>query len=255
MNFPIQFQLGNFSLSAHLLFETLAYTVGFRYFLYLRKKQKDHINETNRIWIFIGACTGAFLFSRLVGAFETTAGLSSASHPLLYFFASKTLVGGLLGGLIGVETIKYFIGEKSSSGDLFTFPLILAIIIGRIGCFCNGIYESTFGNETNWILGMDLGDGRLRHPVTLYEIVFLIILWGILKSAENKNVFVNGFKFKGFMIGYLLFRFVLEFLKPHETFSAGLSIIQICCLSGLFYYRKTIFKLIFKPRHLIMYGQ
>jgi prolipoprotein diacylglyceryltransferase len=255
MNFPIQFHLGNFSLSAHLLFETLAYTVGFRYFLYLRKNQKDHIDDTNRIWIFIGASAGAFLFSRVVGTFESIAGLSSTSHPLLYFFAGKTLVGGLLGGLIGVETIKYFIGEKSSSGDLFTYPLILAIIIGRIGCFCNGIYESTFGNETKWISGMDLGDGKLRHPVTLYEIAFLVLLWAILKIGDNNKHFIEGFKFKVFMIGYLLFRFLLEFLKPHEVVSVGLSIIQICCLAGLFYYRKTIFKLIFKPGQLIIYGQ
>jgi phosphatidylglycerol:prolipoprotein diacylglycerol transferase len=159
-----------------------------------------------------------------------------------------------LGGLIGVETIKKIIGEKSSSGDLFTYPLLLAIIIGRIGCFCNGIFESTYGNETSWIMGLDLGDGKLRHPVTLYEIAFLILLWGLLKFAENKNNFINGFRFKVFMIGYLLFRFFLEYLKPHEILSAGLSVIQLSCLCGLFYYRKTIFKLIFKPAELISYG-
>lgn len=254
MVFPVQFKMGNFSLSAHLLLETAAFMLGYRYFIFLRKRQKDQISEYNRVWIFIGAAAGAFLFSRIIGALESPSALRSAAHPLLYIFASKTLVGGLLGGLLGVETIKYLIGEKSSSGDLFTYPLLMAIIIGRIGCFCNGVQESTYGYETSWFTGMDLGDGKLRHPAALYEIAFLTMLWGILAYMEKKNVFINGFRFKGFMIGYLFFRFLLEYIKPHEMLFAGFSMIQICCLAGLIYYRKTIIKLIFKPAKLIVYG-
>lgn len=255
MAFPVRFNMGNFSITAHLLLETAAFMVGYRYFLFLRKRQKDQINDDNRIWVLIGATAGAFLFSRIIGALENPSAFFSATHPMLYLFASKTLVGGLLGGLIGVETIKYIIGEKASSGDLFTYPLIFAIIIGRIGCFCNGIYESTYGNETGWITGMDLGDGKYRHPAALYEIAFLMLLWGLLKTAEMKTVFIGGCKFKSFMIGYLLFRFFLEFIKPHEIIYAGFSIIQICCLGGLIYYRKTILKLIAKPKQLFVYGQ
>jgi phosphatidylglycerol:prolipoprotein diacylglycerol transferase len=254
MEFPVQFRMGNFSLSAHLLLETLAYMLGYRYFLYLRKQQKDLISDDHRVWIFIGATLGAFLFSRIIGAMESPSTFFTSTHPLLYLFASKTLVGGLLGGLLGVETAKYLIGEKSSSGDLFTYPLILSVIIGRLGCFCNGIFESTYGLETGWLTGMDLGDGKLRHPVALYEMAFMALLWGLLKSAEKKNNFINGFRFKGFMIGYLIFRFFLEYLKPHEMVFAGLSTIQITCLAGLIYYRKTIIKLIFKPTELIAYG-
>ena len=79
--------------------------------------------------------------------------------------------------MIGVEITKKIIGHKESTGDLITFPLILAMIIGRIGCFLTGVYEQTYGVETTSIFVMDLGDGLLRHPVALYEIVYLIILW------------------------------------------------------------------------------
>ena len=48
-----------------------------------------------------------------------------------------------------------FIGEKNSSGDLFTLPIILGIFIGRIGCFLTGINEFTYGKETNSFLGMN----------------------------------------------------------------------------------------------------
>ena len=54
-------------------------------------------------------------------------------------------MGGLFGGLLGVELAKKIIGEKQSSGDLFVFPIILGIFIGRIGCFLSGINEFTYG--------------------------------------------------------------------------------------------------------------
>ena len=43
----------------HAVLETLGIFVGFRYFLYLRKKNGDVIEEPNRIWIVIGALFGA----------------------------------------------------------------------------------------------------------------------------------------------------------------------------------------------------
>ena len=91
-------------------------------------------------------------------------------------------MGGLFGGLIGVEISKKIIKERHSSGDLFTFPIIIGIIIGRIGCFLSGTKEFTYGRETNFITGMDLGDGLYRHPISLYEIIFLILLFIFLKQ-------------------------------------------------------------------------
>jgi len=39
--------------------------------------------------------------------------------------------------------------------------------------FLVGVKEFTYGNGTNFIFAMDLGDGLLRHPTSLYELVFL----------------------------------------------------------------------------------
>jgi hypothetical protein len=70
MQFPVHFGFGGFSISAHFVFETLAFIIGFRYFLYLRKKVEDPISEGNRIWILIAAAAGALIFSRLLGSLE-----------------------------------------------------------------------------------------------------------------------------------------------------------------------------------------
>ena len=167
MSFPVEFSVGALRLSAHLVFEVLAFFLGYRYFIYLRKRQDDPISEENRLIIIAGAAFGAFFLSRLLGSLENPAGWLHEENLWLYFFKNKTIVGGLLGGLIGVELVKKMVGEHRSSGDLFVFPLILAMMIGRIGCFSSGVYEATFGVETAMPFGLDLGDGLNRHPVAL----------------------------------------------------------------------------------------
>lgn len=220
--------------------ETFAFVLGFRYFLYLRKGIHDPISEGNRMRIIAGACIGAFVFSRLLGALEDPVAWWHSPHPLLYLFAAKTIVGALLGGLWGVECTKKWIGETHSSGDIFTWPLLLGMIIGRIGCFGNGVYEPTYGIETTFFAGMNLGDGLRRHPVTLYEILFLILLWAALYRLERGGKWLPGYRFRYFMIAYLTFRLCIDFIKPGVKFGIGLGSIQICCILGLIYYRNTI---------------
>ncbi len=242
MEFPVTIQLGKFSLPLHAVLETAAFFIGFRYFLYLRKKQQDVIASPNRIWIIVGAIFGALIGSRLLGALERPYELFLTDNVLLYIYSNKTVVGGFLGGLIGVELAKKIIGEKRSSGDLFVYPMILALCIGRIGCFSMGVYEETYGIETSLPWGMDLGDGISRHPVALYEILFLLLLWMVLRKLQQTYMLDNGALFKLFMIAYLLFRFLIEFIKPHYTIGIGLSSIQLACLLGLLYYSRFIFQ-------------
>lgn len=232
----------------HLIFETLGFFAGFRYYLYLRKQQQDPITDGNRVIILVAATFGAFLGSRMLGALEHPDNLIKATHPLLSFYANKTIVGALLGGLFSVELAKKGIHERHSSGDLFTYPLILAMMIGRIGCFTAGLEEETYGNPTTWWTGINLGDGVPRHPVTLYEIAFLGLLWFALEKA---GPFKPGYRFQFFMIAYLAFRFALDYIKPHYSYIAGLGAIQIACLGGLAYYGRTIFTIFtnFKTIH------
>jgi len=248
LNFPVTIEIGSAKILLHAVLELAAFFIGFRYFLWLRKKQGDIIDSSNRVWIFIGAVFGAFIGSRLLGGLEDPTQISKAENIVLYFYQNKTVVGGLLGGLAGVEIMKKFIHEKKASGDLFVYPFLLALIIGRIGCFSMGIYEETYGNETNLITGMDLGDGKLRHAVALYEIVFLVILWISIHYTASRVSFQPGALFKIFMISYLLFRFLIDFIKPHYTFNFGLSAIQVSCFAGLIYYSPYIVQ----PRKLIL---
>jgi phosphatidylglycerol---prolipoprotein diacylglyceryl transferase len=247
LNFPAYIQLGSYKILLHAIFETAAFFIGFRYFLFLRRKQGDVIESSNRIWIIIGAIFGSLIGSRLIGGLENITALQHAANKVLYFYQNKTIVGGFLGGLFGVELIKKFIKEQSPSGDLFVYPIIVALIFGRIGCFSMGIYEETYGTVTTVPWALNLGDGLLRHPVCIYEILFLITLWLSLVQVQKRYAMANGALFKLFMIAYLTFRFVLDFIKPHYAFTIGLSTIQISCLLGLIYY----YRYIVSPKRLL----
>lgn len=238
MHYPLEIQLGAAHIHAHLLFEMLAYTLGYRLYVWQRSRSRDLISDDHRWWIFTGAAAGAFLGSHLLGVLERPAELNQLNW--LVWLNNKTVMGGFLGGLIGVETTKKMIGVRVSSGDLMVYPLIFALVIGRLGCHFAGLEDGTHGLPAALPWAIDFGDGIPRHPVNLYEIIALLLLAGVIRSLEKQQPLSDGMRFKIFMIGYLIWRFFVEWLKPAWLFPFGLSSIQLACLAGLFYYRKTI---------------
>lgn len=240
MDFPFQIIVFGTEIKLHLIFETLAFFIGIRYYYFLRKKRTDSISDINRLWILLGAMIGALIGSRLIGVLE----VKNFNFSLEMFMYNKTVLGGFLGGLSGVEICKKLIGEKTSSGDLYVLPIILALLIGRIGCFSMGVYEQTYGIETYFFTGMDLGDGKLRHPIMLYEMLFLavlIIFFTWFEKHRNTN-YINGDAFKMFMLLYFGFRFITEFLKPYHPIFLDLSIIHWCVIFLYIYYYQFIIK-------------
>lgn len=238
---PFEPTIHGYVINIHLILEYLAFFLAFRYYVYLRKKTVDPISSDHRLSIIVGAVFGALLGSRLIGFFEYPL-LSFSIEELMRVMNEKTIMGGLFGGLLGVELAKWLIGEKASSGDLFTLPIILGIFIGRIGCFLSGIKEFTYGKTTSFFMGMDLGDGLSRHPTSLYELFFLMGLFWFFKRLYQQQHLEKGALFKLFMLSYFGFRFLIEFIKPNVIFTLGLSSIQWLCLLCYFYYARFIWK-------------
>lgn len=247
MQIPFEPVILGYNINIHLVLEYLAFFIAFRYYVYLRKHSIDVISGGNRLSIILGAAIGALIGSRLVGLLENPF-VNWTQANILNLLNTKTIMGGLFGGLLGVELAKKYIGETHSSGDLFVFPILLGIFIGRIGCFLSGVKEFTYGKETSSIFGMNLGDGLLRHPTSLYELFFLILLFVFLKYLQKKATLKNGDLFKVFMLSYFGFRFCIEFLKPNVFYVLGLSSIQILCVICWLYYYKFIFQKIKNAR-------
>jgi prolipoprotein diacylglyceryltransferase len=239
MDFPVTFHIFGKTVLAHPVFEALGMFIGMRYYFYLKRKSKEKLPFNTSAAVLIGATAGALLGSKLIGNLENPYKLFE-HFDFKTFWTNNTIVGGLAFGLIGVELAKKVVGHKESTGDLIVFPLILAIIIGRIGCFLTGIHEETYGIPTDSIFGMHLGDQYLRHPVALYEIVFLIMLWICLKLIQREKIYPPGFVFQLFMLSYFTFRFMLDFIKPRLELIGNLGTIQLVCIAVIIYY---IFKL------------
>jgi len=217
--------------------EVLAYSLGYRLYTALRARTPDRISDQGRQWIFVGAAAGALLGSRALGLLEHPALLLHPPGGWLYYFTNKTIVGGFLGGLVGVELTKKYLGIRTSSGDLMVFPLLLGLAIGRLGCHLSGLTDGTFGTPTSLPWGLDFGDGIARHPTNLYEITFLAALALLLAALERRGPLPNGRRFELFLAGYLLFRLLVEFLKPTAALPGlGLTAIQWACVAGLGYY-------------------
>lgn len=235
MDFPVTFHLFGKTVLAHPLFEALGMFVGMRYYFYLKRKSKEKTSFNTSAAVLIGATAGALFGSKLIGNLESPYRLfEHFDFPSLW--TSNTIVGGLAFGLLGVELAKRIVGHKESTGDLIVFPLMLAMIIGRIGCFLTGIYEETYGVPTDSVFGMYLGDQYRRHPVTLYEIAFLIALWMVLKVIQRKSNYPSGFIFQIFMLAYFTFRLMLDFIKPKLEIIGNVGTIQIVCICVIIYY-------------------
>jgi len=238
MSFPVYLPLGPLRLHPHFVFEALAYFIGYRVYLKQRKRSGDHLSNPDRLWIVAAAICGAAIGSKLLYWLGDPAVTVHRWNDLFYLMAGKTIVGGLIGGLIAVEVTKRRLGILTRTGDLFAIPLCVGIAIGRIGCFLSGLSDDTYGIPTDLAWGVDFGDGVGRHPVQLYEIGWLGLLaigLGWLARKPHRQ----GDLFKGFMVGYFVFRLAVDFLKPGITFG-GLTSIQWACVIMLLYYCRDL---------------
>lgn len=236
LDFPVSVSILGNEIWIHPILETIGIFIGMRYYFFLRRNNPNNLKGIKSISILIGAMIGAFLGSKLIGNLENPSLLFQVENPVLFFWSNNTIIGGLAFGLIGVEIAKIIVGHRESTGDLIVFPLISAMIIGRIGCFLTGVYEPTFGLPTNFALGMNLGDGLKRHPVALYEIIYLLLLFISLQFFKKNYQFKSGLLFQLFMLNYFSFRFAVEYLKPRYFVIEDLGTLQIVCILVILYY-------------------
>jgi prolipoprotein diacylglyceryltransferase len=247
LRFPVAVDLGALRVPAHVVFEVLAYVAACRLYVLLRRRWGDPIPTATRWTVIAGAAVGAAIGSKLVAWIERPHELVAHWFDPAWLMGGKSIVGGLLGGLAGVELAKKIARETRSTGDLFVLPLCLGIAIGRIGCFLAGLADQTYGVATSLPWAVDFGDGVARHPTQIYEVLALgIIAWWAV--ARRNAMAESGDLFRGFMVLYLAFRLAIEAIKPGDRAYAGLTGIQVACVVGLLYYVRDFRRVFLSPR-------
>ena len=109
----------------------------------------------------------------------------------------QSIVGGLLGGLAGVELAKRMTRQSRSTGDALVLPLVAGIAVGRIGCVFAGLHDDTSGVATNLDADAAAGDyfvlqgtsGSSTSARTRYQMMGLA---GIISDANTPIEGSNG---------------------------------------------------------------
>jgi len=186
--------------------------------IFLAKGRQRSLGLTNdqRLGLGLGAFCGAMIGAKLPFVLADWEGLLSG---LAWFSNGKTIVFGLVGGYLGVELAKEKLGVTVKTGDSFAIPVAGAIAVGRLACFSAGC---CFGKPTGHSWGIDFGDGYLRHPTQLYESAFHAIALLVLIGLERADLFHEQ-RIKLYFIGYLIYRFFSEWLRPEPIIGLGLT--------------------------------
>lgn len=225
----------------HFVFESLAYIVAFRVYVWQRNNTGDFLEMETRWSIIVAAVVGAAIGSKLLYWCEDPLRTLAEWRNVEYLLAGKTIVGALLGGTIAVEFTKWRAGIQRRTGDLFAMPIAIGIAIGRIGCFLAGTQDDTYGVPTSLPWGIDLGDGVRRHPVQLYEVAAMLAL-AILLARIHTPRFAEGDRFRLFVISYFSWRLSVDFLKHGVRFE-GLTTLQWACACAILWYATDLWRI------------
>lgn len=175
-----------------------------------------------RLAIGLGAFIGAMIGAKSPFLFEDYGRLMSGAA---WFADGKTIMFGLVGGYAGVEIAKGILQIRVKTGDRFAVPVAVAVGIGRLGCLHAGC---CFGTPTAlpWAMRFPVaGDDLPRHPTQIYESLFHLGAAAVLFVLLRKGL-LRGQLIKLYIMIYMSYRFVTEWIRPEPDLWLGLTFYQ-----------------------------
>lgn len=232
----------------HLFFEWAALAAGMQvYRMQSRRAGAPGLLQPGGYGVAIGCILGAAIGNKIIFWIEVPHLWHAMEANLWTLLSGQSIVGGLLGGLIGVEIAKKLTGIRRSTGDNFVLPIMAGTAIGRIGCFLAGLNDGTYGNPSSVWWAVDFGDGIPRHPTQLYDILFALAWGGALLTLKERLSQKSGLLFKLYLSGYLAWRLAVDGIKPIPFYYFGhFSGIQLVCILALLCYLPVVIKQLFQ---------
>lgn len=241
---PVLFKVGDFPIEAYPVMLFLALIAGIG--IYIWQLKKDGIKNSNAFYIALFGIVGGAIGAKLPLIFMYWDEINSNTNSLNSVLQGRTIVGGLIGGMVSILIAKRIFNIKERMGNQLAIPITVAMAIGRVGCVLRGC---CYGKETNLAWGLDFGDHILRHPTQIYEIIFDIAMVVYLSIRKRKGV-KPGQLYSIFLNGYLSFRFVLEFIRVEKVSFIMLTDFQILCIVGLLFINRKYLLSIFIRREV-----
>jgi phosphatidylglycerol:prolipoprotein diacylglycerol transferase len=144
-----------------------------------------------------------------------------------------TIYGAVLGAALGIWIYSKI--SKTQFGylaDLIVPGLILAQAVGRVGCTINGCcYGIEAPTWLPWSVVYTHPDslgplGIAVHPTQVYEIIYLLIMFGIVLILRNR-LRPDGSLFLVYLSLYSIWRIGIDFIREGTPFLFGLHQAQV----------------------------
>jgi len=193
---------------------------------FYNSRDSESLRSDEAIKVVIAAFIGGILGAKLpVVLLNLTQGWNGIETIL----AGRTIVGGMIGGLLSVILVKRHFKIRKRYGNVLAPSVALAMAIGRIGCFLSGC---CYGIPTNTTWGCDFGDSVLRYPTQLFEMTFCFVAFAILQLTFRKMR--PGRALSLYFLGYFIFRFCIEFIRVNPMYMA-LTVYQWISIAGIIF--------------------
>lgn len=190
------------------------------------------------------ALVGAFAGSKLLhGWARAEPGEASVVDTLLWWYGGDSTAGALIGAWWAL-----WLAERGSEArrlaDAMVAPAAVALIILACGASLWALRGANAGGATSLPWGMDFGDGLARHPLMLYEALFLAALLGGVRRLHGAppglraGLFVTAYLGFTFASGFLRAPFaaagLAELVTPRARMVLGLLSVEQCvCLAAI----------------------
>ena len=139
--------------AVHTALEWFAIFVGARLYLRTSGTTLRELGATRHYAVILGCIVGAAVGNKAVHWLHHVDNWHLLrQHPWLVL-QGQSIVGGLLGGLLGVELGKKSRASRNRPGIASSRRSSPASIIGRIGCFIAGLADDTYGSADHIALG------------------------------------------------------------------------------------------------------
>lgn len=229
---PVAFTIGDFSVRWYGVMVALAILVLVLWVLW-QVKRGANVSYDRVLTAALVGIPSAIVVSRLLHVADKWEYYIQNPGQIfgLSGMAGLTIWGAVLGAALGVWVYSKFSDfQFGYIADLTAPGIILAQVIGRVGCTLNGC---CYGEETDLFCGIVYTHpesyaplGVAVHPTQIYEIIYLLIMFVVLLRLRGRFS-SDGSLFLVYLSLYSLWRIGIGFLREGAPFLFGLHQAQV----------------------------
>ena len=219
---PIAFSIGPFTARWYGIAYALGFILAAVVIYFVGKRWKMRFDMNALCTVIICAMVGVIVGGRL-GYVLIYNNAFYAAHPfevLNFANGGMSFHGGLVGALLmGILAARLVKMPYLSLVDVAIIGVPIGLFFGRCANFVNG---ELWGAPTDLPWGVVFGGSAglvPRHPSQLYEALLegLVLFIALYTMALKKPPLPRGTYFGTFLLGYGIFRFLVEFIRQPDA--------------------------------------